>query len=269
MLTDRVWRCMQGHSFDVAKQGYVNLLPVQKKRSKDPGDSKAMVEARAQFLAGGYYQPFAHALAHWASTVEIGTVLDAGCGEGYYLREFVAAAGKSNSSAQLEVAGLDISKWAVLAAAKHAKQCASFRSVPATWLVASNSHIPLAEHSINTVLCLFGFPVSNEFKRVLAATGRVVMLDPAAQHLQELKQIIYPNVHEKEYQLPLPTAEWQLEHEQRVTFQFTLPNPQAIHNLLVMTPHLYRASAEGRARAESLHTLTLTADAWLRVFTPT
>ena len=62
--SDSVWRCSDGHSFDIAKQGYVNLLPVQQKRSHDPGDSKAMVAARQRFLDAGHYQPIAEVVSN-------------------------------------------------------------------------------------------------------------------------------------------------------------------------------------------------------------
>lgn len=256
-LADKTWRCASGHSFDVAKQGYVNLLPVQNKRSKDPGDSKAMVQARADFLADGFYQPLADELAATVLRGKPGAVLDAGCGEGYYLRHLLNAAERSNC--ELEVAALDISKWAVLAAAKQDKS--------ATWMVASNSQIPIAAKSIDALLCVFGFPVGGEFRRVLKPGGRLVMVDPAADHLSELKQVIYSEVKAKPYQLPVSTDAWELVSEQRVTFSVHLPTNEAIRELLTMTPHLYRASSDGRTRAEALSELTVTVDVWLREFT--
>ncbi|RUO63664.1 putative RNA methyltransferase [Pseudidiomarina insulisalsae] len=256
-LADKTWRCSNGHSFDVAKQGYVNLLPVQNKRSKDPGDSKAMVQARADFLASGFYQPLAVQLAELVLRGKPRTLLDAGCGEGYYLRHLMAAAERAGQ--ELEVAALDISKWAVLAAAKQEKR--------ATWMAASNSQMPIAAQSIDALLCVFGFPASSEFQRVLKPGARLIMVDPASEHLSELKQIIYTEVKAKPYQLPVPADAWELASEQRVTFSVQLPSNQAICELLTMTPHLYRASSEGRARAEALQELSVTVDVWLREFT--
>lgn len=253
-LTEKTWRCVNGHSFDVAKQGYVNLLPVQNKRSKDPGDSKAMVNARANFLAQGFYAQLANVVAEVVLSQNPQTLLDAGCGEGYYLRQLLAHA----SELSLAPAALDISKWAVQAAAKLDKRV--------TWMVASNSQIPIASASMDSLLCVFGFPVENEFHRVLKPTGRLVMVDPATAHLTELKQIIYPELKAKPAQLPVSDAKWVLTSEARVTYAVHLPNPQAIQDLLVMTPHLYRASAEGRAAAEALQELTVTVDVWVREF---
>lgn len=255
-LNERSWRCDNGHSYDVAKQGYVNLLPVQNKRSKDPGDSKAMVQARREYLEQGYYQPLAQALANTVLMKDEQTVLDAGCGEGYYLRYLIQQAEQNGND--LSLAGLDISKWAVQAAAKRDKRL--------SWLVASNSSIPLADNSIDTILCVFGFPVEAEFKRVLKPGGRLVMVDPAGDHLKELKAIIYSELKSKNETLPITAPDFELASEQRVTFPVSLTSNQAIKDLLTMTPHLYRSSAEGRERAEALSSLQLTADVWVRVF---
>ena len=257
VLDGKTWRCDNGHTFDVAKQGYVNLLPVQNKRSKDPGDSKAMVQARAEFLASGFYQPLAAEITRMALQHNPRTLLDAGCGEGYYLRHVLQTAEEQGQ--RLDVVALDISKWAVQAAARGDNRT--------TWLVASNNQIPIAAGSIDALLCVFGFPVEAEFARVLAPNGRLIMVDPAENHLIELKAVIYEAVKTKPYQLPITGDNWQLASEQRVTFTVTLPTNQAVRDLLIMTPHLYRASSDGRARAEALETLTVTVDVWLREFT--
>lgn len=253
---DMSWRCNSGHSYDIAKQGYVNLLPVQKKRSKDPGDSKAMIQARRRFLSQGFYQPLAEQVAALTLADDASSVLDAGCGEGYYLQQLIQAAERQGKS--LQVAGLDISKWAVLAAAKQDKR--------ATWMVASNSAMPLADNSVDTLLCLFGFPTEAEFERVLNPGGRLIMVDPASNHLNELKQIIYPEVKAKPEQLPVNESRWSLTQEQRISYTVTLPDNDTIRDLLVMTPHLYRSSQAGRERAEGLTTLDVTVDVWLRSF---
>lgn len=262
----RTWRCDNSHSFDVAKQGYVNLLPVQNKRSKDPGDSKAMVQARAEFLRAKYYQPLTKKIAQLVLNGKPQTVLDAGCGEGYYLRELLAEADLRQQP--LRCVGLDISKWAVQLAAKQSvtKQAADKQEPRVTWLVASNSQIPLPTDSIDTLLCLFGFPVSAEFSRVLKPGGQLIMVDPASEHLLELKQIIYPQVHRKPEQSPIPAETWQLTDEQRLTFALEITEREHVQHLLTMTPHLYRASSEGRARASALEHLTVTADMWVRTF---
>lgn len=255
-LNERSWRCEDAHSYDVAKQGYVNLLPVQNKRSKDPGDSKAMVQARRDYLEQGYYEPLARALANTVLAEGDQAVLDAGCGEGYYLRYLVEQA--EQKGIDIRVAALDISKWAVQAAAKRDKRL--------SWMVASNNAIPLADNSVDTIFCVFGFPVEAEFKRVLKPGGRLIMVDPAGSHLKELKAIIYSEQKSKNEALPITDSAFELTSEQQVTFPVSLASNQAIKDLLTMTPHLYRSSAEGRERIEALSSLELTADVWVRVF---
>ena len=121
MKMDRVLRCTKGHGFDLAKEGYAHLLPVQKKRTKLPGDSKEMVDARARFLDAGHYQVFAHTLAQLCAEAAQKQekplhILDMGCGEGYYSRAI--ADELSRRGLAFELIGLDISKAAVRRAAK-------------------------------------------------------------------------------------------------------------------------------------------------------
>ena len=217
-LTGGAWRCAAGHSFDIAKQGYVNLLPVQQKRSTDPGDSKAMVAARQRFLGSGHYQPIAEAVSRTllghaevpSRDTDLFSCLDAGCGEGYYLRQLVSAA---SSGQALSLVGLDISKWAVLAAAKQDNKQAPFSS----WLVGSN----------------------------------------------------YPSLKEERASERAAPEGFAHLRSESFSYQITLESKAPIADLLAMTPHLYRASVEGRARAEALDVLTLTVDVrmvqWQRV----
>ncbi|TVP53454.1 MAG: methyltransferase domain-containing protein [Halomonadaceae bacterium] len=246
------WGCASGHSFDVARQGYTHLLPVQQKRSLEPGDSKAMVAARQRFLNKGHYQPLADAVSHWLLHEGAGSLplacLDAGCGEGYYLRQLAAAAG----SRELALVGVDISKWAVLAAAKQDRQ--------PQWLVASNAHLPVSSASVDRVLCLFGFPVYPEFARVLKPGGQLLLVESGPDHLRQLREIIYPQVkpaRDVARELAPGLAE---TTRTRVSFPLSLTDPEDIADLLAMTPHLYRANSEGRARASALSKLDLTID---------
>jgi 23S rRNA (guanine745-N1)-methyltransferase len=246
------WRCADGHCFDIASQGYVNLLPVQQKRSRDPGDSKEMVEARRRFLNAGCYQPIAAAvgrlvLAGWPAGVAL-NCLDAGCGEGYYLRQ-LAVAGESH---ELALLGLDISKWAVLSAAKQDKR--------PNWLVGSNAHLPVLSGTVDRVLCLFGFPVYGEFARVLKPTGELLQVDAGPDHLRELREIIYPSLKPERDALATPPPGFVCRSTESLRFSLQLAGAQQIADLLAMTPHLYRASAEGRARAAALTALDLTVD---------
>jgi len=248
-------RCQSGHSFDIAREGHTYLLPVQNKRSRDPGDSKEMVAARRRFLNAGHYQPIASAICaallgdvSAASQSEPLTCLDAGCGEGYYLRALAAAAAER----PLAVLGLDISKWAVLAAAKQERL--------GTWVVGSNANLPVLTDSVDRLLCMFGFPVHPEFARVLKPGGLLLQVDSGPEHLRELREVIYPTLKpERDNAPPVPPG-FVAKHLGALRFPVALTTPDAIADLLLMTPHLFRASAAGKAKAAALQTLELTVD---------
>ena len=256
------WCCPAGHSFDIASQGYANLLPVHKKRSLDPGDSKEMVAARRRFLNAGFYQPIAAAVSRLvlADLPENATFscLDAGCGEGYYVRQLMSALGVGQSVALL---GLDISKWAVLSAAKQDKR--------PNWVVGSNANLPVLSGTIDRVLCMFGFPVYPEFTRILKSGGLLLQVDTGPDHLRELREIIYPTLKpERTTVMPVPDgfAEGLFD---TLRYTLTISGAEQIADLLAMTPHLYRATAEGRARAAALTEIALTVDVRLTCFVRT
>ncbi|MCR9185610.1 MAG: methyltransferase domain-containing protein [Halieaceae bacterium] len=251
------WRCPSGHSFDIARRGYVNLLAVQNKRSRDPGDSQAMVAARSRFLNAGHYQPLAAAVAHQvlesASPAAPLSCIDAGCGEGYYLRELARAAGGARP---LTLGGVDISKWAVQEAARQDKRMA--------WMVASNAGLPVATSSVDRLLCLFGFPVYAEFARVLKPAGELLLAEAGPAHLKALREIIYPALKRKPFSPRACLDGFRLQAEQAVQFRVELEGAQSIADLLAMTPHMHRAPSEGRAAALALNSLQVVVDVRLK-----
>lgn len=251
-----LWRCTHGHSFDIAREGYVNLLPVQHKRSLDPGDGKAMVAARRRFLNSGIYAPIAEALARLALSAgdESLACLDAGCGEGYYLRRLAALAARR----PLQLLGLDISKWAVQAAARQDGRPA--------WVVGSNAKLPVPDGRLDRILCLFGFPVYGEFARALKPGGLLLQIDAGDDHLRELREVIYPVLKAPRSATADVPPGFVLQDSQRLRYATRLADPAMIADLLVMTPHLYKATAEGRARAAALPALDITVDVRLNVF---
>ncbi len=262
LLGDKTLRCDNGHSFDMARQGYLHLLPVQNKKSKQPGDSQAMVVARSRFLEEGFYLPVsdhlnALALQYLALAGDL-CVVDAGCGEGYYLDRFCDVLMLHEGGAAT-LTGLDISKPAVVAAARRNKLI--------TWLVASNSNPPLLPQSVDMIFCMFGFPDYAAFKKILKPGGKVLLVEAAEDHLLELRQVIYPEVR-KAPPPALDRAElvgFSLVDSQSLTYQTAALNREQIADLLVMTPHLFRATREGKAAAAELDSLVLTVDLQLRV----
>lgn len=250
---ERSWRCPSGHSFDIAAQDYAHLLPVQFKRSRDPGDSKEMVASRRNFLNAGAYAGIARAVAE-ATLAGVAdgarlACLDAGCGEGYYLRELATLNG---GRVRLQRIGLDISKWAVLAAARQERG--------PTWVVGSNARLPVLPATLDRVLCLFGFPVYAEFARVLRPAGRLLQVDAGPDHLRELREVLYPSLKPPRAELSVAPAGFVMEGVETVRYPLALEGAERIRDLLAMTPHLHRATPEGRARALALTEVTVTVD---------
>lgn len=254
--------CENGHVFDIARQGYVNLLLVQQKRSRQPGDSKEMVVARSAFLSSGIYEPIAAKLAdivcaQMTDAKQI-CVLDAGCGEGYYFDYVCNYLRNINGDIDLSFIGLDISKDAIVVSAKRNKQI--------TWVVGTNRQPPVAEASVDIILCVFGFYNFDGFLNILKPSGKVILVEPGPDHLQELREIIYSNV--KKTQPPsLSYAEklgFSMGDSQQLQFKTGSINRRQMTNLLLMTPHFYRASKQGRAAVNDVQTLALTVDVVFR-----
>ncbi len=237
-----VWRCENGHCFDVARQGYVNLLPVTQKHSLHPGDTKEMVAARREFLQSGLYAPIAEKLCALLAPYAPTAVLDAGCGEGYYL----SAVGRAFPDAALW--GIDISKDAVRYAAGANKR--------ARFLTASAAHLPFSDGSFSTVLSLFALTCPAEFARVMQQGGIFVQVLAGAEHLLGLKRIIYPEIIEKEKTLHPVLPGFAPVLQETLEFSFDLDTNRQIQCLFSMTPHVFRITREGAARlgaAERLH----------------
>ena len=251
------WRCPSGHCFDTASQGYINLLLVQNKRSRDPGDSKEMVAARRRYLESGVYEPIAagvwQALMDGLEGEAPYACLDAGCGEGYYPRYLR----QQDKEGQLALIGLDISKWAAMAAARS--------SPDIRWLVGSNAQLPVPDGSLDALLCMFGFAVPEEFLRALKSGGIWVQVEAGSDHLLELRRIIYPTLKADKDVGQEPAAGFSLEACERIRCEISLTSQAQIADLLLMTPHLFRASAQGLEQARQLTSLDVQVDVLVKV----
>jgi 23S rRNA (guanine745-N1)-methyltransferase len=169
----RRYVCSEGHSFDLARSGYVNLLQPQDRKSKEPGDTKAAIAARRRLHDRGVTQTLLRGIAEAALVTESDTVLDAGCGEGFYLGSL---AGETHSQGH----GVDISVPAIEAAAKRYPEC--------EWIVANaDRFIPYADRSFSLVLSITARMNPSEFRRVLRDDGRLLVAIPAPDDLVELR----------------------------------------------------------------------------------
>lgn len=253
--------CPQRHSFDAARQGYWNLLLANQKRSKDPGDNAEMVQARRNFLALGHYQPLAEAVSTRVTTLGDKTdnyrIVDMGCGEGYYTSAMRNQLEQTGNTFQL--AGLDISKHAVKAAAVQDKAIA--------WMVASGARMPVADSSLDLVTVLFSRLMPEEFSRTLKPAGKLLIAYPGEQHLIELRELIYDQVRQSGFDPgKLLGNDFQHCSTETVQYQFCLPDQQQIQQLLAMTPHGWRINQNARERLSQLEQLELTLDVNLALF---
>ena len=247
----RSLRCGRNHSFDVARQGYVNLLPVQQKRSLHPGDTREQVLSRREFLESGAYGPIVEAVKA-AAEGHAGPILDVGCGEGWYAVQVADHLGA-------ELTGLDISKEAV--------RCAAAKYKGRRWICGTAAHLPIPDDSVGVLMSMFALTMPLEFSRVLKKDGIFIQVLAAQDHLMGLKSIIYPEILLKEKD-SVPTLEgFELVSSTPVRFAFTVEGPQ-IANLLSMTPHFWRISAEGAKRLKETQTLTDTASCVVNVYRP-
>jgi len=169
--------CPRGHSFDVARSGYINLLQPQDRRSKQPGDTAAAVAARRRLHDRGVSEPMLQAIAELAGISDDASlresVLDAGCGDGYYLGELARRTG-------CDAHGVDISIPAVEAAARRYPAC--------EWVIANaDRFVPYADGSFQLVLSITGRMNAAEFRRVLQDGGRLLVALPAPEDLIELR----------------------------------------------------------------------------------
>ena len=247
---EKNWHCAAGHSFDVARQGYVNLLTVDKKHSLHPGDTREQVAARKAFLDSGCYAPIANTLKEILALEQPTTILDAGCGEGYYLTQ----AAPQNSQCW----GVDISKDAV--------RYAAVRNKTVRWFVGTAAHLPFGEESFDCILSMFALTAAEEFARVLKKGGLFVSVTAHPEHLMGLKRIIYPEILLKEKEKSAELQGFRLEDEKQVFFDFELNSGEMVQHLLSMTPHFWRISKEGAARAAETTHLEDTAKVIFRLY---
>ena len=241
------YRCPNRHNYDISKEGYTYLLPVNRKHSAAPGDDKGMAAARKAFLSKDHYRPLLDALCDLSvsMTGEAPAILDAGCGEGYYtegIRQALLASGKTP-----RMAGIDISKFILRSAAKRSREI--------EFAVASSYSLPVADESIDLLLNCFSPLALEEFYRVLRPNGVFLYVVPAAEHLWEMKQVLYDTPYRNEEKLT-PYQGFRYEQVIPVDASITLEDPEDIRNLFQMTPYYWKTPKEGSERLAQLDTLT-------------
>ncbi len=253
---ERAYSCPGGHSYDIAREGYVHLLPANRLHSKAPGDDKAMAAARGRFLSAGHYAHLKDALADLALTYtqQSPRLLDAGCGEGYYTAALHAALREAGRSPH--TAGVDLSKPSLRQAARREKD--------AEFAVASVYHLPVADESIDLLLNCFSPLAAEEFRRVVKPGGLFLYVVPGPRHLWEMKEVLY----ERPYENPEETVGYEgFSHLDIVPVGRTVHLEGAsIMDLFGMTPYAWKTPKAGVDRLAGRSTLDVQAQFSIHVF---
>lgn len=233
---ERVAVCPKGHSFDVAKEGYVNLLRSSKNGDRI-GDDKISARSRRDFLNKGYYSLLQSKLKELFSDKQ-GSVLDICCGEGYY-----ASALAENPN--LHVYGFDISREMVRLAAKRGNvRC----------FVANMANIPVDANTFEYGIHLFAPFCETEFYRVLKPGGSLYSVVPGSHHLFGLKQAIYDNPYVNDEKLPDPTA-LRLVGRTKISANILLADRSDIDAVFRMTPYYFHTGQKDKEKLDAYERL--------------
>ena len=233
---ERTQKCPNGHSFDIAKEGYVNLLLTSKK-GDSMGDDRISARKRRDFLNCGYYSPLKDALVSLFAD-KSGTLLDICCGEGYYTS---ALAENEN----LRVYGFDLSREMVRLAAKRGK---------AEFFVANMASIPVSDSSFDYAVHLFAPFNEKEFARILKSGGRLYTVVPGSHHLFGLKEKIYDEPYLNDEKLP-ETEILKLVSRRKISAEIELKTAEDIEAVFRMTPYYFHTSEKDKAKISNLGSL--------------
>ncbi len=251
ILEPKHYICDAGHSFDLARQGYVNLLQSNQRKSKNPGDNNEMVQCRRRFLAQGYYKAVSMLINQQVRCHLQGQgnqLLDVGCGEGYYVQQLILH-GSNDEMVPSTLYGLDISKPAIIAAARLRPDV--------TWVVGSAAQLPFHNASLDVVLCVFSKICAAEFARVLKPEGVLIIAVPGEAHLMSLRELIYDKVlpHQAAKHEESVSEYFVCENRERAQYELHLSGSKNILDLLAMTPYYWSISSDKKtilAKRQSL-----------------
>lgn len=248
----KTYTCENNHSFDVSKDGYVNLLMSQQSSAKRHGDDKLMVRSRRDFLNKGYYKSLCDALCECIKlTVKNdGVIIDVGCGEGYYTDAVRNSFGG-------KIFGIDISKDALRYASKSMKN--------AEFAVASAFSLPFKDESADCLINIFAPSAYDDFYRVLKNDGCLIKAVPLENHLWELKCALYDEPYKNK---PEKRNEelFELVSFKEIKYQIEITDKEDISNLFRMTPYYYKTGKAEAERLLQLEELTTTVHFGLEIY---
>lgn len=243
--------CENGHCFDIAKEGYLNLLTGSKSGS---GDSPEMAKARKRFLEKGYYSFLAEKMSCFLP--DDGVVCDACCGEGYYTNYF------ARKRADLSFYGFDLSKKMTALAAKSGRLN---KANPPFYFVSNISSVPLASNSVNSIMHICAPVNAGEFSRMLSGNGLFISAMPGKEHLIELKEKIYSSPRKND-----PDKRnidfFRLKDIVTAEKKIIIDNNEDIIDLFSMTPYRYKTSRQDAEKLKNLDSIEVTAQFVIRIF---
>ena len=239
--------CANGHSFDLARSGYCNLLQPQDRRSRQPGDPREAVESRRRLLDAGYGEPLLQALLEEIDALALrpgAAILDVGCGEGTHI-------GTISRERQIEAHGMDLSTAAIDLAAR--------RYPEVTWIIANaDRFLPYADGSFDVALSIDARLPPAELRRILRPAGRLLVAVPAPDDLVELRAAVLGRGVLRDRLARVSSVlsgHFELEHRRTIRRTVRL-GPDTARDALAAT---YRGSRTSRVeRIEALSALDVT-----------
>lgn len=249
---DRSYKCQKGHSFDEAKEGYVNLLTGSHKAGSLIGDNREMANSRRSFLSKGYFSPLSDEIISIikSSGKEHPTLCDICCGEGWY-------GDTIKKETDCEMSGFDLSKEMVRLAAK--------RRNGITYFVANLSKIPLQSESVDIAFHLFAPFHEKEFSRIIKKDGLIITAVAGEDHLFELKEILYDTPYKND-EKPPKTEALTLKEKRKAKKKIHLSTKEDIDALFKMTPYYYHTSEKDKTKLKKYTELDVTVEFAIYVY---
>lgn len=230
---DNTYKCVNNHSYDISKEGYVNL---SMQKTQDTGDNPEMINARTNFLNRGYYSFLREKVNELIDTND--SLIDLACGEGYYTSYFKAK----------DKIGIDLSKQGIKKASKHDKNT--------TYLLNSIFHNPLQDKCADKIITIFAPIAKEEIYRLLKDNGSFILVKPNVNHLIELKKTIYDNPYLNEVEdINIENMEI-VEHIE--VENKSLLNNEDLSNLFMMTPYIHSTSQKDKGKLKNINELEVT-----------
>lgn len=238
---ERSFKCENGHSYDLSKSGYINLLSPGKKNNAKAGDSKEMINARALFFSSDCYGKINEYLCSIVKELRPVLTVDAGCGEGYYTHAIA-------KHASVYSIGFDMSKYGCEHGARLAKREGLSNIL---YSVSNIFDMPILDGCADAVISMFAPVADREFFRVLKSGGYLIIGAAGRKHLYGLKSAIYDEVYLNE-----PSAHeyagFELIRHESLKYQTQVEGNDLINALFMMTPYYHRTTLSDKEKLKAL-----------------